>query len=102
MAFDAIIASEDVVAVGAQKALSAHGKRLPVIGCNNSVLAECATPSLTSIDNRLEILCPAAVDVLTKVLENGENAAPSKTIYPAVIVHRESFPAPKDGHAAKA
>ncbi len=102
VAFDAIIASEDVVAVGAQKALSAHGKRLPVIGCNNSVLAECATPSLTSIDNRLEILCPAAVDVLTKVLENGENAAPSKTIYPAVIVHRESFPAPKDGHAAKA
>lgn len=92
--FDAILASEDVMAVGAQKALYAHELRLPVIGCNNSVLAECATPALTSIDNRLDILCPAAVDVLTKVLENGENAAPSKTIYPAVIVHRESFPAP--------
>lgn len=92
--FDAIVGSEDVIAIGAQKALSSHGLRLPVIGCNNSVLAECATPSLTSIDNRLEILCPAAVDVLTKVLEQGDHAAPSKTIYPAVIVHRESFPEP--------
>ncbi len=93
--FDAIVAAEDVMAVGAQKALSAHELRLPVIGCNNSVLAECATPALTSIDNRLDILCPAAVDVLTKILEDGEHAAPSKTIYPAVIVHRESFPAPQ-------
>lgn len=92
--FSAILCSEDVLAVGAQKALSAHGMKIPVIGCNNSVLAECATPSLTSIDNRLEILCPAAVDVLTKILESGRDAAPSKTIYPAIIVHRESFPDP--------
>ena len=89
--FSAIIGSEDIIAIGAQKALSAAGIDIPVIGCNNSVLAECATPSLTSIDNRLDILCPAAVDVLTKILDNGPQAAPSQTVFPAIIQYRESF-----------
>ncbi|MCH3959765.1 MAG: LacI family transcriptional regulator [Selenomonas sp.] len=89
--FSAIIGSEDIIAIGAQKALSAAGIEIPVIGCNNSVLAECATPSLTSIDNRLDILCPAAVDVLTKILDNGPQAAPSQTVFPAIIQYRESF-----------
>ena len=89
--FSAIIGYEDIIAIGAQKALSAAGIEIPVIGCNNSVLAECATPSLTSIDNRLDILCPAAVDVLTKILDNGPQAAPSQTVFPAIIQYRESF-----------
>ncbi len=89
--FSAIIGSEDIIAIGAQKALSAAGIEIPVIGCNNSVLAECATPFLTSIDNRLDILCPAAVDVLTKILDNGPQAAPSQTVFPAIIQYRESF-----------
>lgn len=94
--FDAIIGSEDQIAIGAQKALSSADLHLPVIGCNNSVLADCATPSLTSIDNRLDILCPAAVDVLAKILETGPDAAPSQTVFPAIIQYRDSFPAPPD------
>ena len=91
LSFSAIIGSEDLLAIGAQKALSAAGIEMPVIGCNNSVLAECATPALTSIDTRLDILCPAAVDVLTKILDNGPQAAPSQTVFPAIIHYRESF-----------
>lgn len=91
LSFSAIIGSEDIIAIGAQKALSAEGISIPVIGCNNSMLAECATPALTSIDNRLDILCPAAVDVLTKILDNGPQAAPSQTVFPAIIQYRESF-----------
>lgn len=89
--FSAVIAAEDYIAIGAQKALTRLGMTLPVIGCNNSQLAECATPALTSLDNRLGLLCPAAVDVLTKILEEGEGAAPSQTVFPAVIEYRDSF-----------
>lgn len=92
LSFSAVIASEDIIAIGAQKALAAAGLSMPVIGCNNSVLAECATPSLTSLDNRLDVLCPAAVDVLTQLLD-GSKATPSQTVFPAILEHRESFPA---------
>jgi len=87
----AIAASEDLLAVGAQKALSARGLVLPVIGFNNSILAECSTPSLTSIDNRLDVLCPAAVQILAQILSGDFAAAPSKTIFPSLLVERESF-----------
>lgn len=89
--FSAIIASEDLLAVGAQKALVARSIDIPVIGCNNSILAECSTPALTSMDNRLTILCPAAVDILTKILAGDTAATPSKTVFPPLLVHRASF-----------
>jgi LacI family transcriptional regulator len=89
--FDAIMASEDLLAVGAEKALVASGRSMPVIGCNNSILAECSTPTLTSIDNRLEMLCPNAVDMVTKILRGEGNALPSKSIFPSYLVFRDSF-----------
>jgi LacI family transcriptional regulator len=89
--FDAIMASEDILAVGAQKALVARGLSLPVIGCNNSILASCSTPSLTSLDNRLEALCPAAVNVLLDVLNGKGDMTPSLTTFAPVLVYRDSF-----------
>jgi LacI family transcriptional regulator len=89
--FSAIVTSEDLIAIGAQKALVARGIRMPVIGCNNSILAECSTPSLTSIDNRLDILCPTAVKLLTKILNGEKESAPSQTIFPPLLVFRDSF-----------
>jgi LacI family transcriptional regulator len=89
--FDAILAAEDILAVGAQKALVANKMSLPVIGCNNSILAACSTPSLTSIDNRLDALCPAAVSVLLQVLNKGETPVPSITTFPPILIYRDSF-----------
>jgi LacI family transcriptional regulator len=95
--FSAIVASEDLLAVGAQKGLislnkSKHKrKHVPVIGCNNSILAECSTPSLTSMDNRLEVLCPAAIDTLTKILAGEGASIPSKAIFPSILVPRDSY-----------
>jgi LacI family transcriptional regulator len=89
--FDAILTSEDILAVGAQKALVAHGLSMPVIGCNNSILAYCSTPSLTSLDNRLEALCPAAVHVLIQVLEGNGDMTASVTTFEPFLCYRESF-----------
>lgn len=89
--FTAVIASEDLLAVGAQKALVGKGINMPVIGCNNSILAECSTPALTSMDNRLDVLCPTAVDILTKVLDGNEATTPTKMCFPPIMVYRDSF-----------
>ena len=91
VAFDAIVASEDIVAVGAQKALVAHGLSLPVIGCNNSILATCSTPALTSLDNRLDAMCPAAINVLLEVLDGKGAMTPALTTFAPFLVYRASF-----------
>lgn len=86
---DGALASEDILAVGICKAAAARGLTLPVIGFNNSILAECATPALTSVDNMLEPMCNTAVDILNDVL-NGK-ASPQKVIVSAKLVERETF-----------
>lgn len=87
--FDAVVASEDLLAVGAQRAMLRLGRKIPIVGCNNSVLAQCATPTITSLDNEIELLCQEAVSVLTRLNKN--TAVPAKIIFPARISERESF-----------
>ena len=87
--FDAVITSEDLLAIGAQRALLQIGKNIPVTGCNNSILSQCATPMITSLDNRLDVLCEAAVDLLVKLMN--ETAVPSKIVFPAQLIQRDSF-----------
>ena len=96
VAFDAILTSEDMIAVAAQRAALRCGKYINVVGCNNSILAECATPSLTSLDNRLESLCAAAVQIITSLREDKNAAVPAKTVFSACLVERESFTTKKD------
>ena len=91
--FSAVLTSEDVLAVGAMKAFSHKGIKVPedvaVVGFNNSVLAECTTPSLSSIDNRIEQLCTAAVKTMLDVFEGKQ--IKKKQIYEGLLVYRESF-----------
>jgi LacI family transcriptional regulator/LacI family asc operon transcriptional repressor len=85
----AVMASEDLLAVGAQKALQKAGRSVPVIGFNNSILAQCASPALTSVDNMLETLCPSAVSLLADLLE--EKSAPQKIVISPRLVERDTF-----------
>ncbi len=93
MKFDAIVCSEDMLAVGAIKALTARKLVVPddvaVVGCNNSILAESSTPTITSIDNKVEALCVDTVRTLLDVFD-GKDVSHIKKIY-ANIVGRESF-----------
>lgn len=89
MQIDGALVSEDILAVGVCKAFAARGLDLPVIGFNNSILAECATPALTSVDNMLEPMCNTAVDMLDNLL-NGK-VAPQKVTVAARLVERETF-----------
>jgi len=89
VSFDAVIGTEDILALGTQKALQRIGLSLPIIGFNNSVLAGCATPELTSVDNNLETLCATAMEVLSNLLN--KNEAPTHTEIPTRLVERDTF-----------
>ena len=85
----AVIASEDLLAIGAMKALQNVHRELPVIGFNNSILAQCASPSLTSVDNMLETLCPTAVNMLIDLLDG--KSVPSKMVISSKLIERDTF-----------
>lgn len=89
--FDAILTSEDILAVAAQRIARRNNRCVPVIGCNNSIIAECATPTLTSLDNQLDCLCETAIKTVIHLMQSNAPALPSKTVFDAKLIERESF-----------
>lgn len=87
--FDAVVGTEDILAIGAQKALQRIGLNMPVIGCGNSPLARCATPELTSIDTHPEQVYTTAAELLCRRLQ-GEDVPPH-TLIPTTLVERDTF-----------
>ncbi len=92
LSFDAVLASEDIMAVGAVKYANAHGISIPhelaIIGFNNSILAECCEPELTSIDNQVEVLSRTTVKLLMDVLSGEE--VPRQTIIETELIERQT------------
>lgn len=74
--FDSVIATEDRLAIGALKYALTRGLRVPgeinIIGYNNSELSISCEPELTSIDNRVEVLCKTAIDSIMALLSGNE------------------------------
>ncbi|MCQ2505700.1 MAG: LacI family transcriptional regulator [Lachnospiraceae bacterium] len=90
--FDGIFASDDNLGIGAIRYAKTSGKRIPediaIIGYNNSMLTECSTPRLSSVDNHLETLCSQLVKTLMGILSGNE--MPQKIIFSGELVNRET------------
>ncbi|MFI3238171.1 MAG: LacI family DNA-binding transcriptional regulator [Lachnospiraceae bacterium] len=90
--FDAVIAAHDMLAIAMLKACTKCNLSIPedieLISYNNSMLATCSTPELSTVDSRVEALCMTAVTTLFGVLE-GKNF-PEKTIISGSIVFRDT------------
>lgn len=90
LAFDAVLTSEDVLAVGAMKYARAAGRSVPedlsVIGYNNSAYCLCCEPELTSVDNKLSAICEHIVTTMMGVLEGRE--MPQKTVFTGELIRR--------------
>ncbi|MDE6129354.1 MAG: substrate-binding domain-containing protein, partial [Lachnospiraceae bacterium] len=88
--FRGVIASDDNLALGAIKYARTTGLRIPeelsIIGYNNSLLAACCNPELTSIDNKLETLCQHLITTLMGLLNGWE--MPKKTVFSGEVIHR--------------
>ena len=89
--FDAIVASDDAMAIGALKYMLQSGKKVPddvsIIGYNSSSLCICTTPELTSIDNHVETVCKNTVDRLLEVLQ-GDKTVSHRQIFDCDLVKR--------------
>ena len=90
--FDAVLASEDSLAIGALKYAKAAGLRIPedvsVVGYNNSTFCNFCEPELTSVDNKLKAICDHIVETMMGVLEGKE--MPQKTVFTGEMVIRQS------------
>ncbi len=87
--FDAIIGTEDLLALSAQKALGRTGLSMPIIGSGNTLYARCATPQLTSVDSQPALVCETGVRLLSDLLE-GRPVNP-RTVLPTQLVERDTF-----------
>ena len=59
---------------------------LEIVGYNNSTLAECCEPELTSVDSKPVTLCKQCSDALITVLAGGE--FPNKSVFSAELIKR--------------
>ena len=64
------------ISIGVIKYACARGLRIPgeinVIGYNNSELSISSEPELTTIDNRVEVLCKTAIDSIMALLSGNK------------------------------
>jgi len=90
--FDAVMTSDDSLAVGAVKYAHKKNIRLPqqlaVIGYNNSILSYCTNPEISSIDTKVEQLCTTTVDTLMRVFDGG--SVPAKTVISAEFIQKQT------------
>lgn len=90
LTFDAIITSDDLLAIGALKFAKDNNLSVPeqlsIIGYNNSIISQCSDPELTSIDNKLETVCAHSISTLMSVLRGQD--APLKTVFSAELIER--------------
>ncbi len=90
--FDGVFATEDGLAAGALKYAKRRGLRVPqdvsIIGYNNSELAVCCDPELTSVDSRDERLCKIIIDSMMLLL--GKKEIQHKVYAKGFLVRRAS------------
>ncbi|MGL5260534.1 MAG: LacI family DNA-binding transcriptional regulator [Lachnospiraceae bacterium] len=74
--FDSVVCINDVLAIGVIKYAHAKQIKIPddlvIVGYNNSEIAICTNPELSSIDNRAEKMCTIAIEHMMKVLQGEE------------------------------
>ena len=89
--FDSVLATDDGIAVGAVKYAKIKGLSIPdelsITGYNNSILALCSDPELTSVDSKLGVMCRKTVERMIELLEN-EAQIEKNVCVPCEIVRR--------------
>ena len=89
--FDALIASSDMLAISAMKAISGHGLAVPddiaVVGYDNITLADYSNPTLSSITQDRALAGRLLVDKLFELIDTGKT---ENSIISTELVVRES------------
>jgi DNA-binding LacI/PurR family transcriptional regulator len=90
----AVVAHNDLIAIGAMKTFMAAGLKIPgdisVIGFDDIAAASYVQPSLTTIACRKRQMGRAAIEMLLNLLKSGETAFPGTMKLPVDLIVRES------------
>ena len=79
--FDAVLCTDSVLALSAQKALQRTGLNLPLIALTDSLAARCSSPALTCADCDMDALCEAVcarLDTLSAQKEAEDALIPTR------------------------
>jgi len=94
----AVVAVNDLTAVGLIKAFTDHGLRVPedvsVTGFDNTYLAEYFVPRLTTVDMHPDVLGRTAVDVLHEASTTGRSSSCEYKINLNLVLGKSSGPVP--------
>lgn len=88
--FNSVVAGDDELAVSANKMALSKGLNVPIdfsiVGYNNSNVGICCEPEISTLDNKLELICSDAVQSVMDILD--EKEVPKKTIVCAEYIKR--------------
>ena len=76
--FDAVLCTDAMLALSAQKALQRTGLNLPVIGLTDALVARCSSPALTCADSDPEALCAAVCNALDRLPVTEDTLVPTR------------------------
>lgn len=83
--FDAVLCTDAVLALSAQKALQRTGLNLPIVGLTDALAARCSSPALTCADCDMDALCAAVCAALDRLPSTGD------TLVPTLLNERDTF-----------
>jgi len=86
--FDAVLCTDSVLALSAQKALQRTGLNLPLVGLSDSLAARCSSPALTCADCDMDTLCRAVCDGLDSLLAGTPTEG---ALIPTILNERDTF-----------
>lgn len=90
---DAIFCDSDTIAITTIRALHLLGRKVPddvqVLGFDNVEIGELITPSLSTIEQSIEMLAKTAYEKLLGIIE-GDGPGKNHTITPVRLIQRES------------
>lgn len=94
---DAIVCANDLIAMGALRALSERGLRIPedvaVTGMDDTDLAAMCNPPLTTVSLGAERRANLAVELLQARIEDPARPPQRRTVEPSLVVRESSRPA---------
>jgi DNA-binding LacI/PurR family transcriptional regulator len=92
--FTAIFVSNDAMAIGALRALSEVGVRVPqdvsLVSIDDSAEAEYLQPALTSVRQQFEIVGDALLKKLLQKIDGNSDSGPKRKLIPGILTSRES------------
>jgi DNA-binding LacI/PurR family transcriptional regulator len=95
----AVIAMNDLTAVGVIKALHQEGLRVPqdvsVVGFDRTQLAQCLIPSLTTVDMHAELLGQTAADALHELCTSTKGEGKEYCMPLELVIGESTGPVPK-------